>query len=280
MTLEIDTILEESKRLTPFPSVVTEIISMIEDPHATPAHFQDIIAKDTLITAKTLKLANSAYYGFSRSISTISEAVVILGIDTLRSLIITLSAYNVLNKEIAGYKYHLEDFWKHSLATAMVTKKIAELRAYKNLETFFVAGLLHDTGKLLLDKFRVVYIEHIESFMKKNKVPETLAEKAIMGWDHCEAGAELATKWKFPDMLVDVIKFHHLPLKINNMNSPYVKYVHLADHLAYQIFNRSPPPILNHVVEQDVNLTATEKKQILEDVGTQIISFMNELKKE
>ncbi len=277
MTFDMNIILDESKHLSAFPSVVTEIMGMLENSNTTPAQLQDIISKDPLISAKTLKLANSAYYGYSRSIGTISEAVVILGIDTLRSLIIALSAYQILNKTIAGYKYEMEDFWKHSLSTAMLTKKIATLKKQNNLESYFIAGLLHDTGKILLDKFRLTYLERIENFIAKNKVPDYMAEKAIIGWDHAEVGSQLAMKWKFPQFLIDVIQHHHSPLKINNKNISLVRIVHFADHLAYQLFPKGEEPVVNKLIEKEIALSSSEKNSIMEESRKEINNFMKEL---
>src|SRR5512142_642283 len=126
MKIELKNILEESHKLTVFPTVVTEILQKVDDPTTTPAMFQQIIIKDPLVTAKTLKLANSAYYGFPRAITTISAAVVLLGLDTLRGLIIAISASNMLTKEVKGYRYQKDDFWHHSLSTALITQKIAK----------------------------------------------------------------------------------------------------------------------------------------------------------
>jgi putative nucleotidyltransferase with HDIG domain len=279
MPVDIETILEEGRHISAFPSIVTEIMGMLENPDSTPSQFQDIISKDTLISAKTLKLANSAYYGYSRSIGTISEAVIILGIDTLRSLIIALSAYNILNRNIEGYGYEFEDFWMHSLCTAMLTKKIADSKKMKNLESYFVAGLLHDTGKLLLDKFRLINKERLTDFVARNKVPDYMAEKAIIGWDHAEVGAQLAMKWKFPQFLVDVNLYHHAPHRISNRNSSFVKMVHVADALSYQVFPKGTPPKLNKVVADELALTTPEKERMEDEVKNEILSFMKELKR-
>jgi putative nucleotidyltransferase with HDIG domain len=279
MKLDKETLLEESKKLPSLPYVISEILQKIEDPATSPAEFQDVIMKDPIITAKTLKLANSAFYGYARAISTISNAVIILGIDTLRSLVITMSAYNVLNKEVKGYRYTENDFWKHSLSTALITRKIASLRSCRNTEAFFIAGLLHDIGKFLLDRFRFLYLENIEEFVRKNKVPDHLAEKAVLGYSHADAGAELANLWKFPQLLIDVILYHHWPLKAVGQNSQYVRTVHVADVLSYEFLDKTPE-ILNRTVEQEINLSTAEKKEIFATVKDEMELFTEELRKE
>jgi len=279
MKVELESILQETQKLPALPQVITEILQKIDDPETTPEIFQQVITKDPFITAKTLKLANSAFYGYSREISTISNAVVILGMDTLRSMIIAMSAYNLLNKEVKGYNYQRDDYWKHSLSTAIITRKIAQLREYQNLEICFISGLLHDIGKLLLDRFRYIYLESIEEFSRKNKVPDYLAEKAIIGYNHSDAGAYLANVWKFPQVLTDVINYHHWPLKVNNLNSIYIKVVHVADCMSNIYLKGSSNPV-NKIVEREIGVTDQEKEKIIAETTLEMDQFTQELRKE
>lgn len=269
MKIEMDTILEDLNQLPTLPQVVTQILAKIDDPDASADEFQSIIAQDPIITAKVLKFSNSAYYGYSREISTVSESIVILGLDTLRSLVIALSAYNVLNRDIKGYGIRNADFWKHSLATAIITREIARVRKYPNRETYFVGGLLHDIGKLLLDRFRFANLEKIQAFKEKNGVPDFLAEKAILGYDHSEVGSSLADTWKFPASLVSIVRYHHWPLKTMNQNSCFVKAVHVADCLANERY-RGGYERMEKIVRDEVALTNDEKKIIFREIESEI----------
>ena len=279
MKIELKTILDESHQLAVFPTVVTEILQKVDDPTTTPAMFQQIIIKDPLVTAKTLKLANSAYYGFPRAITTISEAVVLLGLETLKGLIIAISAFNMLNKEIKGYKYQKDDFWHHSLSTALITQKIAKRRHFANTETYFIGGILHDIGKLLLDHFRVSHYDRIEDFRHQNRVPDYLAEKSILGYDHAEVGAALADMWKFPSLLIDIIRYHHSPLKVNSQALQYVKVVHVADVISNDFLNKKQEQI-NPLINQELNISAEERAAIVSEVGAEMGAFTSEVRKD
>jgi len=275
--LELSSVLEERHSLTVFPAVVTEILRKIDDPDTTPVMFQETIIKDPLLTAKTLKLANSAFYGYPRAITTISDAVVILGLDTLRNLIIAISAYNVLNKEVKGYHYEKEDFWKHCLSTAMLCRSIADLYKMPNTETFFVAGILHDIGKLLLDRYRFSYYNSIIEFSQQYKTPLYLAEKAVLGINHSEVGGGLAEIWGFPQVLVEVIRRHHEPLSSSPNVLNFAKVTHIADILSNKM--------LGFFVEKPVSavwkeFSITEEKELLSEISEKLNSFMKEIGKE
>jgi putative nucleotidyltransferase with HDIG domain len=276
--IDMKAVLEERSSLAVFPAVVTEILRKVDDPETTPAMFQQIIMKDPLITAKTLKLANSAFYGYPREISTISEAIVILGLDTLRSLIIAISAYNVLNKEVKGYHYAKDDFWHHSLSTALITQKIARKRKFPNSEAYFIGGILHDIGKLLLDRFRYSHYEKIEEFSTQYKVPLYLAEKSVLGHSHADVGAALAEVWGFPAMLIEIIKFHHTPLSSGPIGRDYVKAVHIADILSNGLLGRPADP-RNPAVDKEIGLTPAEEKTLIDETSQDLESFTVEVKK-
>lgn len=277
--LDLGTVLEGRNSLSAFPPVVTEILRRLDDPETTPAEFQEIILKDPLITAKTLKLANSAYYGHPRAVTTISEAVILLGMETLRGLVIAISAYNVLNREVRGYRYEAEDFWKHSLSTALLARGILRLRGRRGEESFFVGGILHDIGKLLLDHHREAHYDTIEEFSRTRRVPLYLAEKAILGHNHAEIGAALADVWGFPPLLVETIRHHHAPLSAPPREAEIVKTLHIADILSNRMLGR-PAEVPNPTVERELALTAEEERRLTEEAQGEFESFMAELKKE
>jgi HD-like signal output (HDOD) protein len=145
-----DKIISESENLPVLPDIINKVLQEIDSETSNPDSFQKIISQDPVLTAKVLKMSNSAYYGFSREISTISEAVLILGMDTLKSLAIAASAVKLLNRDVVGYGLGEGGLWKHSLAAAMSATLIAKQMNIKDAEKYFVAGLLHDIGKILL----------------------------------------------------------------------------------------------------------------------------------
>jgi len=227
-------ILAEAESLPALPDIVNKILQQIEDPKSDPAMFQDIISKDPVLTAKVLKMSNSAYYGFSREITTISEAVIILGLDTLKSIVIAASAFKSLNQPFDGYGLTKGELWRHSLATAMSARLLAKKLNNQDTEKFFVSGLLHDIGKILLSKYLRKYVENIKTLVKMREISFDEAEKQALGFNHCDVGAELANFWKLPDLLIEVVKFHHTINEASKKNKIYVKIVHIADIIAYQ----------------------------------------------
>ncbi len=226
-------ILSEAENLPALPDIVNKILRQIENPKSDSSMFQDIISKDPVLTAKVLKMSNSAYYGFSREIDTISEAVIILGLETLKSIVIAASAFKSLNQPFDGYGLHKGELWRHSLATAMAARLIAKSLNHQDTEKFFISGLLHDIGKMLLSKYLRKYADDIKTLVKMREISFDEAEKQTLGFNHCDAGAELARYWKLPEVLVEVTKYHHSIQEATSGNKLYVKVIHIADIIAY-----------------------------------------------
>jgi len=226
-------IMAEAENIPSLPDIANKILEQISNPNSTPKDFQEIISKDPVLTAKVLKMANSAYYGYSREIETISEAIVILGLNTLRSLVIAISAYTSLNREAEGYGLQKGGLWRHSLATAIGAKIIAKQNGYKETEKFFVAGLLHDIGKIILSKHILRYIDEISTLAKMRDISFEIAESEVMGFNHCTIGSDLANFWKLPQLFADVTKFHHSPEACISNNVNIVEIVHIADIISY-----------------------------------------------
>ncbi len=227
-------ILSEAENLPVLPDIVNKILQQIDDPKSDAAVFQDIISKDPVLTAKVLKMSNSAYYGFSREIDTISEAVIILGLETLKSIVIAASAFKSLNQPFDGYGLSKGELWRHSLATAMAARLIGKSLNYQDTEKFFISGLLHDIGKILLSKYLRKYVDDIKILVKMRGISFDEGEKQILGFNHCDVGAEIARYWKLPDLLVEVAKYHHSIQEATSKNELFVKVIHIADIIAYK----------------------------------------------
>jgi len=230
-----NTILEEAENMPALPDIVNKVLEEIDNPNTNAKDMEAIISKDPVLTAKVLKMSNSAYYGYSREIVTLSEAIIILGLDTLKSLVIAASAFKSLNKDYSGYGLSKGDLWRHSLATALAARLIAKQKNQQDLEKFFVAGLLHDIGKVLLTKYIGEYIDAIKQLVKMRDISFDIAEKEIIGFNHADVGAEIANYWKLPPLFYDVIKYHHSPSLCNSENARFVEFVHIADIVAYRL---------------------------------------------
>jgi len=228
-------VIAEAENLPSLPDIVSKVLEQIDNPNSNPKDFQEIICKDPVLTAKVLKMSNSAYYGYSREIATISEAIIILGLDTLKSLVIAASAYASLSREAEGYGLQRGALWRHSLATAAGARSIAKQIGYKEIEKFFVAGLLHDIGKILLNRYIGKFIDKINTLTKMRDISFDIAEREVMGFNHCDVGAELSNYWKLPDLFYDIAKYHHTPSACTTKNRSLVEIVHIADILSYSL---------------------------------------------
>ena len=137
-------IIKDVENLPPFPGIVTKILADIDDPRSSHKDFQNIILNDPALTMKILKMANSAYYGYSRQIDTLSQALIILGLITLKSIVIAASAYSTLAKKNISYGLSHGDLYAHSIATAIGSKLISKYKGVKKNEMVFIAGVLND----------------------------------------------------------------------------------------------------------------------------------------
>ena len=215
--------------LPTLPNVITKIMEILENPKSTARDIDNVIKTDQTLTAKTLKMVNSAYYGFPRRITTVTDAVVILGFNTVRSL--ALSA-TVCKMFFGGSKdFDREALWEHSIAVAFASRIIAKRVRYSDEEEAFVAGLLHDVAKIVEDQY------FHEEFMKavtksKNELISLLeCERQELGMDHSLIGRRVADKWNLPLKITKVIGYHHQPEFAGGEDQEITSIVHVADVL-------------------------------------------------
>jgi len=217
--------------LATLPVVIQKINALLSNPRTTAAEVGQAIAADQAIAAKIIRLVNSALYGFPGRISTISHAIVILGFSTVKNVILTTAILSRFDLKKSVHGFDMMGLWKHSVATGSIARLIAQEIGYRGKEEAFVAGLLHDLGKVV----HALYLP--ESFMdvvKQAELKHSLfgeAELELHGISHTEIGAWVAEKWNLPADLSAVISLHHAPLKAGN-HIMIASIVHLADILA------------------------------------------------
>ncbi|MDA8212859.1 MAG: HDOD domain-containing protein [Clostridia bacterium] len=232
--LSLEMLVQEIDSVPPLPTTVTRALQVIEDRESSAKELAKVLAEDQSITATLLKYANSAYYGVSRTVSTVSEATVILGFTTIRSMLLTASVHKLVNREISGYALAQGELWKHSIQCAMVAKNLAKKCKFPQVEQAFVAGLIHDIGKVVLNNYVGAQYREIISTVEQEHIPFMEAEKQILGFNHAEVGARLALKWNLPEDLVDAIAHHHSP-RGSERNSKLTALVHVADAICLML---------------------------------------------
>ncbi|WP_045215816.1 HDOD domain-containing protein [Desulfonatronovibrio magnus] len=220
--------IKDEVQLMSLPRIFFLIQEAIKDPRTSSRHIGDIISKDQALTAKLLKLVNSAFYGFPSRIDTISRAVTIIGTRQLSTLALGLSVISRF-KNISPDLMNMESFWKHSIACAIAAKTLAGLRKFPNAESFFVCGLLHDIGKLVMISYYPEEYRFALQTSMNNKLRLSRAEKIYFKNHHSTVGALMAKTWKLPLKIEQAIRYHDTPSRSQFQSETTL--VHMANIL-------------------------------------------------
>ncbi len=223
-------LIQDTPDLPTIPHVTMEVANLVDSPNASAPRVAQAMARDQGLTAKVLKMANSAFYGAPRKISTVTDAIVMLGMHTIRNMTMAVSCQDVLDREVSSYSIRRGDLWKHSMCVAYAAQQIAKLARYKITEEAFVAGLLHDIGKVLISTYLSVEFGEVMAHAQAMNQSFSSAEQDVLGFDHAEVGARLTEHWNLPSHLVQAIRFHHNPSYQDPPNQ-LTSIVHLADVL-------------------------------------------------
>ena len=199
------------ENLPTLPTIVSEVTRLLKDPLTSASDVSKVISEDQSLSARVLKLVNSAFYGFPERISSINHALVILGFRAVEDLVLMASVFNVFSKDSGGADFSRAEFWKHAIGCAVAAKIIGEKVRVISAEDLFVAGLLHDIGKVVLDQYMHNDFKEIVGVVKARDILMAEAEKMVLGVTHAEVGGWLAERWGLPSWLVKVIRFHHQP---------------------------------------------------------------------
>ncbi len=258
------------RNLPTLPTVVTRILEAAQDKSANAKQVAEIVSNDQSISAKVLQLANSAFYGFSRQITTITQTVVILGFDTVRSLALSVSTFNTLSQNLEESNFDRGGFWLHSIGCGVATRPIAKKLGIRDAGTLFVAGILHDLGKVILDNyFREPYELAVQK-MKSERRAAHEVEMEIMNIDHAEVGGWLASRWHFPPSLIVPVQYHHDPLAADEEYRRDAMIVHLANIMAKQlqigVCYEAEVPDPDEAILNELNLTPDDIQLLLEEL--------------
>ncbi len=213
-------IVNRTTDLTPLKAVATKAIQLAEDERSAAMDLATVISSDQALTAKLLKLSNSAYYGYARRISNVREAVILLGMRTVRSVAISsaiIEAFNVPELERGGFDKDL--FWAHSVSVGLVAELIARETRVARPEDAFTAGVLHDVGKLAMMLAEPTLFGEVIDLVNQEGMKYRDSELAVFGIGHEHVGSRLAQRWKFPDALASAIRDHHPAKGVHSIQS-------------------------------------------------------------
>ncbi|MBI9076962.1 MAG: zinc-ribbon domain-containing protein [Desulfatibacillum sp.] len=219
------------KDLPPMPQVIFKARKVMANPNSSFQDLAIVLITDQAIAAKVLKIANSPFYGLSGTVSTIQQASVVLGQKTLSEILTMASTSQLLDKTMPGYGMDPGELWRHSLLVAFGARIITGRVRPHLAEDAFAAGLTHDAGKLALEPYVAERSGMFRRLMGERGLSFLEAEKAILGFDHCEIAGEVCKAWKMPENMTNAIRFHHYPSRSNGDHLAYA--LHIADSLAF-----------------------------------------------
>jgi putative nucleotidyltransferase with HDIG domain len=200
-------ILEQLRDLPSLPEIYIRVSGLLNDEESTAQKIGDTVQSDPSLTSKILKVVNSAYYGLSQPVTSISQTVALLGRERLGSILLGTVVEGLFSDMI---NFSLDDFWKHSIRTAIISRHLAMQNNYiKDSEALFTAGLLHDIGRLVIAKTSALQLFSVESLIRKEGKDALQAEMEVFGFSHADVGAVLLEAWELPELLVQCAKNHH-----------------------------------------------------------------------
>lgn len=248
---QIGRLVARMDRLPSLPDLYVALVDKMADPECGIDDIAAIVARDISMTARILKLVNSAFFGLRQQVASPSEAVNYLGLDTIKALVLSINAFAQFEKVPLG-AISLEALWNHSLLTGGCAKLIGEIEGShaRFLDETFVAGMLHDTGKLALAANFPK--EYTRVAADATKVPGGLlaAEEAVFGATHAEVGGYMLGLWGLPGAIVDAVTWHHAPAACIEPRFSPLTCVHVADVWAHDGSGDSSAPIDKAYIER------------------------------
>jgi len=232
MKADVIETLERIENLPTLPAVARQILALLADTRSNMSQVAAVIARDQAVAARVIRVVNSAFYGLRTHVSSIQHAIVILGLNTVKNLVLGVSVIKAFESTAKPGIFDREQFWIHTFAVAAGARLMAEELKLSEPEDYFLAGLLHDIGILAADQFLHEDFVRVLETSLVNGNDFLTAERAVLGAGHGDIGAFLAVKWGVPPFLAGVMRFHHSPesLPAEAMASRMkIDVVHVAD---------------------------------------------------
>ena len=229
MSLEVKEVLERMDRIHALPAlpvVVNAVLRDIHNPHSHAGHIGRLLSHDQALTAKILRMANSAFYAPKDHVRSVEQAVVLLGLSTVNAILVKSAIFESYDAAKA------RPFWLHAIGCACAARAIARKSSIGREDEAFVMGLLHDIGKLALAREFPDDYAMVRNLVSHRGILVKDAEKEVFTCNHCLVGQHLCTRWSLPHDFIEAIAYHHQPRKASEIGRNWAACVHLADILA------------------------------------------------
>jgi putative nucleotidyltransferase with HDIG domain len=204
-------VLKRVKDIPSLPQFVVETLNKLDDPTSNAADVSNRLSKDEGLVVRVLRLANSAYYGLSRRITGVSEAISFLGFKTVKSIVLAASVYKFMDSAFSGYSLDRGQLWKHSQSVAASSRYLSEKLKVGDPEEAYVGGLMHDIGKIVLNDYVRFGYSIILRLVEEDNVPFCEAERQVLGFDHAQVGGLVMEQWNLPEAYTYITTYHHTP---------------------------------------------------------------------
>jgi len=231
LPVKLEHVLKRIHALPPLPTSAMRVIALTKNPATSVRELERVIGQDPALAAGMLRQANSAYYGYARRISSLQEAIVVLGFQATQGLAMASAVAPLLKVQLIGYEIEQDGLWKHSMVTAMAAKSLCKKLELSYGDVAFTAGLLHDIGKLVIS----IYVQEVGTYLLEKVTVANLSyvelEEKIIGFNHATVGGLLAKGWNLPEDLVESIACHHTPSSAQS-HVELASVIHVANGLA------------------------------------------------
>ncbi len=211
------------KDLPTLPSVLDEVSKLVDDPNSSGEQIAKVISYDQVLSAKVLKMVNSPIYGFPGRIGSIQHALVLLGFNVIRGVIISTSVFDEMNKAMSG-------LWDHSVGCALACQEVARVAGFEDPEEYSVTGLLHDLGKVVSAVQLPDLKKDIDALVQEKDLNYWEAERQVLGFGHDRINMWLADQWKLPPLIREGMAYHHKPMQAQHYPQAAC-VVHVADFM-------------------------------------------------
>ena len=269
-SLQLDQVIEDFTQLPALPEVLMQLLDRLQSGDERSCSAEEItrlLSRDQTLTAQTLRIANSSFYGLSRQVASLPEAITVLGLRSVQTLVVTTALhalFNQLHDALKTAGYDQRSYWQHSMATAICARALAKRLGY-NTDHAYTAGLLHDIGYLVFAaRFPLQYAQ-VRRHAQQTDCQPLEAERALLHFDHQDIGAALARRWNFPADILEGIAAHHAPE--DQTARSLAGIVHLADIMAHSLHldGQAEPwvPRLSTTIWHRFALSWDEFKQLL-----------------
>lgn len=235
---KVKQIISNIRNLPTPPIVFHQIQKVINDPNVSAGQIASILSEDPGMSVKVLKLTNSAFYGLAREVESVKQAIVIVGLEAIKNLVLSASVLDMFKGEDFDQEFQ-ERFWRHSLAVGFcgrIVARKAKARGLVDPDAAFSSGLLHDIGKMILCCFlKEEYQKFVDARSADRESLDCHVEMQTLGYDHSQIGAILAEQWKLPRRLSEAIAFHHKPQECSG--DDLIAYVvHISNYVSKKTF--------------------------------------------